>query len=466
MDTEKKKIKFKMPHAYVLIVGLVIIMGILTYIIPAGVYDSIEVNGKKVLDPNSFHFVDPTPVSPWNMVLAIPQGLVKQAGLIFMIIVISGSVEIINRTEALEASIGRLANKFRNRLYMVIPLLLACFVAMGAVGVGNSIVVFIPLGLTIAFGLGADALVGVALVGTGMNLGFTGGAFVAATTGTAQTISGIPVFSGFGFRLLLTVALWAFGCYYLIRYTKKLQKDPTSSILYGDPDAVTKDPEATMPELTGRRKLVLLAFIIGFAFIVYGAIKSWSANDAIPSIFLLTGIVCGLIYGFKPSQIASIFVEGAKKITFGALIVGVSAAISIVMTNGQIIHTCVHGLASLMGNLPSVLAGLVMYFVNIIINTFITSGSGQAAAVMPIMSPLASVIGIPQQCGVLAFQLGDGFTNQILPMSSVLMAGLAFGGISYGKWLKFFLKWLLANLIIGAVFLIIAISMNWGAIYG
>ncbi len=462
MEKKKKRFNLKMPHAYVLIIGLVIFVGILTYIIPAGVYDMVEVNGKNVVDPDSFHFVEQTPVSPWDMVLALPQGLIKQAGLIFMIIVIAGSIEIVNRTQALEASIGRLAQNFKNRLYVVIPLLLACFAFLGANNVNNSIVAFMPLGLLVAFNLGADACVGIALVGMGMNLGFTGGAFSAATVGTAQGICGLPIFSGYGYRIIMTIALVAAGSVFLISYIKKIQKDPAKSILYGVEGAVTGTNEAELPELTGRRKAVLAAFLVGFAVVVYGAIKLWSANDAIPAVFLLTGVVCGKIYGFSFDEIAAIFVDGAKKITYGALIVGISAAIGIVMTQGQIIHTVVYALSTVMDGLPKVLAALTMYIAHIIINCFITSGSGQAAASMPIMSPLAEVLGLTQQTAVLAFQLGDGFTNQILPMSSVLMAGLAFGGIPYGKWLQFVWKWLAINLSIGAVFLVGAVLMNYG----
>jgi uncharacterized ion transporter superfamily protein YfcC len=462
MEATKSKFKFKMPHAYVLIVSLIIFVGILTYVVPAGVYERVEIDGRSVVDPASYHTVEQTPVSPWEMVLAIPQGLVKQAGIMFMIITIAGSIEIINRTGALEASIGRLAKKYKDKLYIVLPLLLLCFVALGAMGVGNSIVAFIPLGLLIAFNLGADACVGVALVGMGMNLGFTAGPFVAATTGTAHTIIGLPIFSGFQFRLALAVALWIVGSIFIIRYVKKVQNDPTQSAVYGVEGVVTQSEDVEMPKLNSRRKLVLAAFLVGFCFIVYGAVNSWSANDAIPAVFLSTGVICGLIYGFGPSEIAKIFVEGAKKITFGALIVGISAGIGIVMTKGQIIDTVVHALAGLMTDLPNVLAATMMYCVNIIINCFITSGSGQAATVIPILSPVGDVLGLTQQTVVLAFQLGDGFTNQILPMSSVLMAGIAMGGIPYNKWIKFVWKWLMLNFAVGGVFLIIATLINFG----
>ena len=448
---EKKK--FKMPHAYVIIICMILLFAVLSYIIPAGTYDQMEVNGRKVIDPDSFHYIEQTPVSLWDVVLSIPQGLVKQAGIMFMIIVIAGSIEIINTTGALEASIGRLAYKFKDRPYVILPLLLACFVAMGAVGVGNAIVAFVPLGLMVALGMGADACIGVALVGMGMNLGFTGGSFVASTTGTAQTIVGLPMFSGFGLRLIMTVVLWASGSLFMIRYVKKIQKNPELSAVYGVEGAIREVDDVEMPELTKRRVLVLVAFLVGLAFVIYGAIKSWNANDAIPAVFLSTGVVCGLIYGYGPSKICEIFVNGAKKITFGALIVGISAGIGIVMTNGNIIHTVVHAQA---------IAAIVMYFLNIIINCFITSGSGQASAVIPILGPVGDAIGLNQQIVVLAFNLGDGFTNQVLPMSSVTMASIAMGGIPYDKWLKFIGKWLGINILIGAVFLVIATMINYG----
>lgn len=458
-----KKKQFKMPHAYVIIVSLIIFFAVLSYIIPAGKYDTMEVHGRKgVINPESFHYIEKTPVSPWDVVLAIPQGLVKQAGIIFMIIVISGSIEIINHTGAIEASIGRVASRLRTKPYIILPILLLCFVALGAAGVGTSIVAFVPLGLMIALGLSGDALVGVALVGMGMNIGFTGGAFVSSSTAVAHQIIGLPIFSGFGFRLIMTAVLWVSGSIFIVNYMRTIQADPMKSVVYGIEGVVREAEDVTIPELTTRRILVLVAFVIGIGFVVFGAIKNWSASDAIPSVFLLTGVVCGLISNYRPSEIAKIFVDGARKITFGALIVGIAGGIGVVMTNGNIIHTIVHGLASLMTGLPKTLAALVMYLINIIINTFITSGSGQAAAVIPILSPVGDAVGLTQQVVTLAFNLGDGFTNQVLPTSAVTMASIAMGGIPYDKWLKFIWKWLVINIAIGAVFLMIATWINLG----
>ena len=451
---EKKK--FKVPHTYVLLAILIIIATVMTYIVPAGTYEMVEVNGKNVIDPNSFQYIANTPVSFWHMMLAIPRGLVKQASLIFLIIVIGGSIEVVNRTGALEASIGRAAQKSRDRLFIVVPLLVAFFALCGATSIGNSIVAFIPLGVLIAENLGADACVGVAIVTVASNLGFTGGAFNTATTGTAQAICGLPLFSGWEFRALFTVALVVVGSIYMIAVIKKQQRHPELRV---KTDEVR---DAGLPELTGRRTAVLIAFVIGFGFVTYAAAKNWGAYDAIPAIFIITGVVCGLIYGFSPSEIAEIIVQGAQKMAFTALIVGLSSAISTVLTEGQIIHTVVHALAGCMAGLPASVAAVVMYFVNIVINFFIPSGSGQAAVVMPIMSPLASVMGITQQTTVFAFQLGDGFTNLLIPNSSTLMASIAFAHLSYVDWVKFFWKWLLLNMVVGIIFLVIAAQIGWG----
>lgn len=466
MTTEavaKKKKPFQFPHAYVLIVIIILVAGLLSYIIPAGAYDTMEVDGRTVYDPASFHYVEKTPVSPWDMLMAIPAGMTKQAALIFMLFIIAGSIEIINETGALRASIGRLAQKNKDKLYLIIPLMLLCFVAMGSIGVGQAILAFIPLGLLISFSLGGDALVAVALVCTGMNIGWSGGAFVATGTGLAQEIAGLPMLSGAPLRVIATLALWAVGSVFLIRYVKKLQKDPTASLLHGVPEAVRDVGEdIALPVMNLRCKLILAAFLTGIAFIVVGAVQGWTSNNVICGIFMLTGVACGAIAGFGPSRMAAIFVNGAKKMAFGALIVGIAAAISIVLAQGNIIDTVVHALVSLCNGLPTLLAAEVMYIINIVVNCFIVSGSGQAAAVIPILSPAADVLGITQQTMVLAFNFGDGLTNMILPMSAATMAGIGMGGIPYGTWLKWTWKWLGVMLLVGAVFIAIAVLTNYG----
>ena len=191
--TELKKKKFEMPHVYVILGTLLVIVTILTYIIPAGTYDFIEVNGKNVIDVNTFHYIDQTPVSPWGMIMAIPQACVNSAMLIMCSFIISGAINIINKTEALDATIGRFAHAVRNKAALAVPMVMLPFVVLGMVGITEPAnVAFIPLGMMIGFALGGDAIVGTAIVLFGLSAGFTMAPFGTSTTANAIRVGGLP----------------------------------------------------------------------------------------------------------------------------------------------------------------------------------------------------------------------------------------------------------------------------------
>ena len=462
---EKKK--FQMPHAYIIMLMVIALCTILTHIIPAGVYDFVEVNGKNVVDPNSFHYVDPTPVGFWDMLLSIPQGMVKNASLIFCTFLVTGAIKIIDSTGALAATIGRFITRIKEKLYLAIPLFMIPFALLGGLGISNQIVAFVPLGCTVALALGADPIVGVAMILMGMSAGFCLAPFGMSTTGNAQTIAGIPLFSGAGFRWICIIVLWIFAGIYLFRYAKKVQADPKKSIVYGTVnDVVAVSEQNKLPEVTKRRVAVLIVYVAAVAYIFYNAFMGTIDVGSLAATFILAGVISGIVYGYKPNQIANLFVEGAKSITFGALIIGLGASISIVLTNGNIIYTVVHALCSLLTGMPKILAAIVLNLINGLVNFVIMSGSGHAAAVMPILGPTAQVIGLTQQTTILCYELGATMTDMILPTSSTLMGALAVAGVPYEKWVKFFWKFLVIEMLLGFVFVSVAVLINWGAVYG
>lgn len=198
-----------------------------------------------------------------------------------------------------------------------------------------------------------------------------------------------------------------------------------------------------IPEFTKRRKVVLLIILVGFIVLIYGITHGWSTGTQISSLFLVMGIVVGYAGGLKTDQIAEEFINGAKSLTFGALLVGLCRAMVVILTNGQIIDTMLHGMANALNGLPAVIAAGLMVPVQLLLNFLINSGSGQAATTMPIMAPLADILGVSRQTAVLAFQYGDGLSNSLWPTSGILLAGLSIPGIPYDKWLKWVWKLML-----------------------
>ena len=463
---EEKK-KFKVPHTYVVLFTVIIIMSILTYIVPAGTYDRVQDPSTKrtVVDPESFHNVEQNPTKPFDLVQSIPKGMVDAAGIVFFIFIVGGAFQIITSTGAIEAGISKAAIGLKGKEKLMIPMFLVIFSAAGGTfGMAEETIVFVPIGIALARALGYDAITGTAMITLGAACGFSSGFMNPFTVGVAQGIAELPLFSGIAMRLIILVVMLIITTWYLMRYADKVKRDPSASIVIElEREEKHKTIDLTdIPKLEARHYLVLLTVLIGLAFIVIGVFRwDWYITE-IGSAFLTMGIIGGFIGKLGPSKIAQEFVVGAKSIVFGALVVGVARGILIVMQEGMIIDTIINGLASAIQILPNAISVIGMYIVQVIINFFIPSGSGQAAATMPIMIPLGDIIGVTRQTTVMAYQFGDGFTNSIIPTSAALMGVLSIAKIPYEKWFKFLWPLMLIWIGTGAIFLIIANIINYG----
>lgn len=459
--------KFKVPHTYVIIFFLVVFVAALTYIIPAGQFERAkDVNtGKTLIIVESFKYVDKNPAGIIDIFRSFIKGLNGSSDIVFFIFVVGGAFQIITATGTIEALTGRIAKKFINRENVIIPIFLILFSIFGfTMGMSTEVMIFVPLGIAIARTLGFDAITGTAMIALGAACGFTAGLLNPFNVGIAQSIAEVPLFSGLWLRAILLVCLLIATSLYIIKYARKIKNNPDLSIVSElekeEADSVILDL-GNLKNMTFSNYLVVLTLVVGFGSIMWGVSKDGWWIEELATAFLAMGVISGLLSKFGPSKIAKEFVDGAKSIVFGALIVGIARAVLVVMEDASIIDTVVKVLADSISTLPSSVAALGMYFVQIIINTFITSGSGQAATTMPIMTPLSDLLGVSRQTAVLAFQMGDGFTNSILPTSSALMGYLAVSKIPYEKWIKFIMPLLGIWIAIGAVMLIIATAVGY-----
>ncbi|NLY36543.1 MAG: putative basic amino acid antiporter YfcC [Tissierellia bacterium] len=464
---ESKKIKdhkFKIPHTYVLIFVLALLTALATYIIPAGQYQRVEdpASGRVIVDAGSFEYIDRTPVTPFGVMRAIPQGMSEAASIIFLIFIVGGAFGIINGTGAIVAGLGNILVKWGGNAKIIIPLVMIVFSLGGATfGMAESTLIFIPMAIVIAKGMGLDSIVAMAMVYVGANIGFAGGAMNPWTVGVAQTIAGLPLFSGMGFRIIGQIVFLIASIWYVLAYSKKIKADPTKSPLYSLEDHGNVDTQV-LPEFTTRHKLVLLVILAGFGFIIWGTLKGKSTTTDLTAIFLTMGIISGFVGGSNADRIASDFVDGAKSLTFGALIVGLARAISVILVSGNIIDTVIFHSASVLSAFPPAISAIGMFWLQTFINFFINSGSGQAATTMPLMAPIGDLVGISRQTVVLAFQYGDGFSNSLFPTAGAMMAGLALAKIPYEKWFKWLLPLMGVWMVIGSVLIAISVLINYG----
>jgi uncharacterized ion transporter superfamily protein YfcC len=276
----------------------------------------------------------------------------------------------------------------------------------------------------------------------------------------AQGIAEVPLGSGLGLRLIFFATIMVATLIYVLRYGARIKKDPSKSYMAGD-DFNLDHHNFQVEEMNRSHTWILVASGIIFGLILY-AVQSmgwWLAEMA--GGFLLMGAVAVIIARLPISEATKAFVKGTEEMVVAALVVGFAKGIQVVLMDGQIMDTLIYSAAQVLQNFPKLVAAEGMLIFQTVLNFFIPSGSGQAATTMPLMAPLSDVLGVTRQTAVLAFTSGDGFSNTIIPTSGVLMAMLSLAGIPYQKWLKFMLPLFLILIGISAVFLAIAVYINY-----
>ena len=459
---QKKEKKALNINAFVLLFFVIVISAILTYIMPAGEYDRVEKDGRTVVVADSFHLTDSSPVGFFDTFTSIHTGMVNSAGIIFFVLIIGGAFGILKTTGALDALIINLTSKLSNRELVLIPVLMLFFGIGGTLmGMAEETIVYIAIITPLAISLKLDAMVGFAIVSVGANIGFMSAVLNPFNIGVAQSIAELPTFSGIGFRLVLFATLYLAGTVYVYRYAKKIQANPELKFI-GNIQKGSQENVDTTVKLTTRHKWILSIFLLNFVVLIFGVIKfGWYITE-IASLFLLFGIIIGIIGKLSPNKMADSFIDGAKDLIGGALIIGFAQAILVVIQDGKLIDSILFYASSFLSQLSPIMNAIGMFFLQLFLNFLVPSGSGQAALTMPIMAPLADLVGVTRQTAVLAFQLGDGISNSIFPTSGVLLAGLAVAGIPYTKWMKWILPLLLIQVIIAIIFLIIAQAIQYG----
>ncbi|WP_281657846.1 YfcC family protein [Halobacillus sp. Cin3] len=462
MQHEKKR-RWEMPDTYVILFAVLLAAAIATYFVPAGTFERETVDGVERVVPGTFSGADGSPAGFMDIFMALQEGMIQSAGMIFLVLFAGGAFEVVERSGAVKGGILRAVHLTRGKEFWLIAVVSTLFAIGGAVGViANAVIPFVAIGVIIARALKLDAIVAVSITFGATFAGFNVGFLNPYTVGIAQSIADIPLFSGMALRMTAFVVIVGVTIAYTWRYAKKLLQDPSKSLMgvldEGEEKGGLKAPFTT-------RHKWLLGFVGAcLAFFIYATIQfSWTINH-MSAFFIVIGLGAGIIAGMNYNKLALTFLDGCQKLVYGALIIGVARAVLIVMENAKILDTAVHALSVPLQELTPVTAALGMFAANGVLNFLVPSGSGQAMISMPILSPLADMVGITRQVAVQAYQFGDGFTNSIFPTSGPLMASLAVAGVPWIKWAKWMLPLMLVWVVIAVVMLSIGVVINWGPV--
>jgi uncharacterized ion transporter superfamily protein YfcC len=276
----------------------------------------------------------------------------------------------------------------------------------------------------------------------------------------AQGVAELPPASGIGFRLALFLPFVAIGVHHTWRYAQAVKADPGRSLVADIREANHSAPDA-YPAMSGRHVAILASTAVALALIVYGILfRGWYLVE-VGAVWLGLALVAGIVGRLGADGMAKQFAAGASALATVALLVGFARGIGVILEDGQVLHTIVHGISLPLQRVGPEISAVGMMLVQSVINLFVPSGSGQAFVTMPIMAPVGDLVGVSRQVAVLAFQFGDGFSNIIIPTNVVLMAILGVVGIPYERWFRFAWPLLLKLLAAGAIALVIAVRIGY-----
>lgn len=530
---EKKR---KLPHTFAIVFYIIVAAAALTWFVPGGAFDreTVVVNGveRSVIVDGSFHYTQSHPQT-WQVLSAFFEGFVAKADIIVFILMIGGAFWLMTESKAIDVGIYSFlgfTNGLQKRRFfrflgvdnLVIVLIMLMFSIFGAVfGMSEETIAFVIIFVPLSISMGYDSIIGLSMCFVGAALGFAGALLNPFTIGIAQGIAELPLFSGIEYRLFCWVVINVIGIGYILRYARRIKKDPTRSPVYED-DKYWREKEqvnisqleATTPRSAWFTFLFMLGALIlfswqhpmstltfGVATITFPAIPILSLIFALTSLpalrrsvhsfilnillftilflivgvmgygwyvmeiaalFLAMGLLTGTAMGWKVNAITQSFLEGTKDILVAAMVVGMAGGILEILNHGKVIDTILYGVSQSMSDAGEIASMGLMYTFQTMLNLILPSGSAKAALTMPIMAPFSDLIGISRQATVVAFQLGDGFTNMITPVSGVLMGVLGVARVPYDKWFKWVLPFMIILIVLGFLLLIptLYIPMN------
>jgi uncharacterized ion transporter superfamily protein YfcC len=419
----------RLPHPLLLLlVGVAIAAG-LTWVVPAGAFDRRvdPATGRTVAVAGTFHPVPSAPVGPFAAAVAVPRGFVAAADVVAVILFVGGAWVVVERLGALDAVVGAMVRAFSASGLLAIPCLAVFFGVLGGLeNMQEEIIPLVPVLLALGRGLGIDAVSVVAMSAGAAMVGSAFGPTNPFQAGLALKLAQEPPMADAGLRL----SMFAVGLLLWIIVTVRhaaANRQPTRD----------GQASALAPPMHARHILALVSMLLPMACYVYGAMRlDWGFNELSASFFV-GAFAAGLIGGLGFGGTATAYLEGAQALVPAAILIGVARSLSIVLEDGHVVDTILHGLATPLGHVPPALSALLMVPFHALVHVAIPSISGQAVVTMPVMVPLADLLHLSRQVAVLAYQTGGGLMELITPTNGALMAVLLAAGVPYARWLRF-----------------------------
>jgi uncharacterized ion transporter superfamily protein YfcC len=452
----------RVPHTLVLLFAMMVLALAATWVLPQGRFETVKDDkGRELVVPGTYAQVEERVVlTPIELFTVVPRALEAAGKIIFFVLLVGGAIAVLRATGMIDAVLGWVLKRIGGSPPALIVIGMSLFALVsGLIGVAEEYIPFAAMLIALCLAMRMDAITAMGIMVGGYGIGYGVALLNPFTLIPAQGVAGLEPASGALYRALLFVPFVAIGIHHVWSYARRVQADPSKSLMAGI--ETTHRAPTTFPELSPRLAAVLCLAVLTLVAMSLGIyFKGWYLVE-LGALFLALAVLAGLVAGLGFDETAKRFVEGASELAGTALLIGFARSIALLLEDGQVLHTIVHALSVPLSQLGAELAVVGMLLIQTLINFFIPSGSGQAFVTMPIMAPLSDLLGISRQTAVLAFQMGDGFSNMIVPTNIVLMSILGIAGIPYDRWFRFIWPLMLKLTIAGSIALVAAVLFGY-----
>ena len=470
----------------VIILGiLMLVVGILTWVIPTGSYDRVVQGGREVVIQDSFHFTQAQGLPVWRWITAPFEVFASEDGptvivIIFFILAVAGGISLLEKSEVLSSVISRIVRRFMSKKYILMAAIVFFFMITGAVlGTFEENIALVPIAIALAYSLKWDSLVGLGMSMLASCFGFAAAITNPFSIAISQKIADLPLYSGSLYRIIIFIVYYALLMVFLVRYAKRIEKDPTKSMVYGE-DSTVREKYASVESLETvlggktaeeQKKLnkaiaVFSVFLLlMLALLVCASFISFLSEISLPLIavlFLAGSLISSAIALFKGKKAWTVFGKSCLGIAPGILLIMMAMSVKFIISQGGIMDTILYYAAGAISTTSPFVAILLIYVLILVLELFVGSSSAKAFLVMPLIAPLSDLIGVTRQTAVLAYCFGDGFSNMLYPTNPVLLICLGLTVVTFPKWFKWTIKLQIVAFVIACVFILLGVAIHLG----
>ncbi|MBE7086762.1 MAG: YfcC family protein [Clostridiales bacterium] len=455
----------------VILVVIVAIAGIITNFIPQGHYQ-YDQDGKII--PNTFVYGSIQGIAFWRVITAPVRVFASEDALTIIMIclfllVMSGVFNIMEKTKGVQVLISKSITKFSQKKFLVILITVFFFMVFGSFfGMFEELVTLLPIILIFMLSMGFDTLTGLGVCMLSACFGFAAAITNPFSVGLASNLAGTPVFEGVWLRIIFFVLVFAILCTFLLLHVKKISRNPEKSLTFEMDREKLKSLNLSNQNIPNEGKIFktyAIFFSIQLVVLILVATIRAISDYAIPILavtFLVGGIVSGLIVSEKKSKVFIDFLKGTVGMLPAVVLLAVASSVKLILVESNIIDTIMYTVITALSGKDKFVCILLIYFLILFLQIFIGSASAKIMLIMPIILPICTSLGLSPALVILTYCMADGFTDMIIPTNPILLLGLSFAGVSYGKWIRW--TWLLQLILFLTTILVLffAVSVGYG----